>query len=268
MLSYLFAFAGVVSAISAASPAGVVLNANAKWYQDAKPPETTIEGTVTRTPTTGRVGPPTRFNVFQLSWTDSTGQSVIREIHAPEKAHLLGDYLDRRVRLVGKLVDTEIDGKTYYEFWPARLVTEKSPAKLQARNGVLARTNWRPQAGLQTGKQTAVFRDGAALARFMRVTGDDAGRAAAGLMAKHLNVQAIDWDKQMLVHVCAGLKTTEADRLSIVCVVVKDKALIVTYRLSSPEGGATGFGYPAETALVERFDGSDVRFEEEKDAGK
>jgi hypothetical protein len=271
MMLFVLCFAGALSSLSLPVSSGLVLNANATWYKEAKPGETTIEGIVKRTPTTGLVGVPKRFNAFQLTYADATGQTQIREIYAPDKAHLLGDYVERRVRLVGKLVDTEVDGKTYHELWAARLLPFNRDAKASelsaGKDGVLARTNWQAQASLRTGRQTLVFRDGAALARYMRVTGDDADRAAAALMAKHLNVQAIDWDKQMLVSVCAGLKTTEADRLAITRVTVKDKELIVTYRLSAPEGGAPGFGYPAETVLVERFDGV-VRFEEEKGDGK
>jgi hypothetical protein len=267
MLSVL-CFAGALSSLSFPVTSGLMLNANATWYKEAKPAETTIEGIVKRTPTTGLVGVPTRFNAFQLTYADATGQTQIREIYAPEKAHMLGDFVDQRVRLVGKLVDTEVDGKTRHELWAARLESLKgSAAKLQPKDGVLARTNWQAQAALRTGKQTLVFREGAALARHLRVTGEDSERAASALMAKHLNVQAIDWDKHMLVSICAGLKTTEADRLVIARVAVKDRELIVTYRLTAPEGGASGFGYPAETALVERFDGV-VRFEEEKGDGK
>jgi hypothetical protein len=268
MFTCLLCFAGAFSSFPTPGSPGIALNAAAQWYKEAKPPETTIEGVVKRTPTTGRIGPPSRFNPFQFTWTDATGQTITREIHAPDKAHLLADYLEQRVRLVGKIVSTEEDSKVYHEFWPARLDSLKGPAtKLQPQDGVLARTSWHPPAALRTGKQTLVLRDGAALARFMRVTGDDADRAATGLLAKQLDVPTIDWDKQMVLHVCAGLKTTEADRLAVTRVTVKDKELIVTYHLIAPEGGATGFGYPAETVLVERYEGV-VRFEEEKRDGK
>ncbi len=267
MLSVL-CFAGALSTFPFPAPSGLILNAETNWYKEAKPAEAILEGVVKRTPTTGRVGLPTRFCAFQFNWTDATGQTLTREIHAPDRAHLLGDYVEQRVRLVGKLVDTEIDGKTYHELWPARLESLKGPAaKLQPKDGVLARTGWQPPNALRAGAHQLVIRDGTALAKLMRVSGDDADRAASALMAKRLNVQSIDWDKQMLICVAAGLKTTEGDRLAITRVAVKDKELIVTYRLLAPEGGATGFGYPAETALVERFNGV-VRFEEEKGDGK
>src|SRR5713226_7493869 len=142
MLSVL-CFAGALSTLPLPAPSGIILNANTTWYKEAKPTEMALEGVVKRTPTTGRVGPPTRFNAFQFTWTDATGQTLTREIHAPDKAHLLGDYIEQRVRLVGKLVDTDVDGKTYQELWPARLESLKGPAaKLHAKDGVLARTAW------------------------------------------------------------------------------------------------------------------------------
>jgi hypothetical protein len=271
MMFSVLCFAGALSTLPLSAPSGLILNANTAWYKEAKSTETALEGVVQRTPTTGRVGLPTRFNAFQFSWTDATGQNLTREIHAPDKAHLLGDYIEQRVRLVGKLVDTDVDGKTYQELWPARLHPFNRDAQSSERSahkdGVLARTAWQPPNALRAGVLQLVIRDGTALAKHMRVSGDEGDRAASALMAKRLNVQSIDWDKQMLICVAAGLKTTEGDRLAITRVAVKDKELIVTYRLLAPEGGATGFGYPAQTALVERFNGV-VRFEEEKDAGK
>jgi hypothetical protein len=75
-----------------------------------------------------------------------------------------------------------------------------------------------------------------------------------------LSVPAIDWKKQMLVGVSAGLKGQDAERLTITRVAVADKIMTVYYRLEKPAGDAGGFGYPAEAALVERFDG-EVRLE-------
>jgi hypothetical protein len=144
-------------------------------------------------------------------------------------------------------------------------VTDIAATGLQARDGILARTNWQPAGVQRTGRQTLVIRSGAELARLMRVTGDEAERSATELMARRLGVQTIDWNKQMLLSVSAGLKTNEADQLSVTRVQVKEKDLVVSFRLLAPTGGATGFGFPAETVLVDRFEGN-VRFDEEKPA--
>jgi hypothetical protein len=254
---------GAIVPILTAPPDGLTLNAPEKWYRDAKGAETLFEGVVQRTPSTGRIGPPTRFNAFRLTWTDGAGRSVSRELYAPVKAHLFADYLDQRIRLMGKAVDTDVDGATYQEIWPARLLTDKAVAVLQARDGILARTSWQPE-GVQRGRlQTLVIRDGADLARLMRISGDEAERAATEALARRLSVPAIDWNKHMVVVVSAGLKAADADRLTITIVAVKEKELVVSYKMEAPSSGAAGFGFPAETVLVERFAGP-ARFEEQK----
>jgi hypothetical protein len=46
-------------------------------------------------------------------------------------------------------------------------------------------------------------------------------------------------------------------------VAVKDGTLTISFRLPERPGGTPGFGYPAETVLVDRFDGP-VRVEEDR----
>jgi hypothetical protein len=136
-------------------------------------------------------------------------------------------------------------------------------------DGVVARTFWQPAAALHRGGHHYVFRDGKALAEAMRVSGATADETATALMAKQLGVKAIDWKKQMLVTVAAGLQGAEADRLFITRVLVRDDVLNVYYELRGeekrqpPDGkddakptAKGGFGFPAETVLVNRFDGT------------
>jgi hypothetical protein len=148
-------------------------------------------------------------------------------------------------------------------------------------DGVFARTFWQPAAALHKGGHHYVFRDGKALAEAMKVTGASADETATAMLAKQLGVKAIDWKKQMVVTVAAGLQGAEADRLFITRVAVKDDALTVYYELRVEEklqppgekddakpapkgggGGAGGFGYPAETVLVNRYDGT-IRLKDE-----
>jgi hypothetical protein len=82
-------------------------------------------------------------------------------------------------------------------------------------------------------------------------------------MAQRLNVAGIDWRKQMVVSVSAGLRA-DAGRLMVTRVAVRDGALVVSYRLEAAADGSAGFGCPAETVLVDRFDGA-VRLEAEAD---
>lgn len=251
-----------LSAVMAADPADVPLCAGEAWYREAKAAEAVFEGVVERTPSTGQLGPPTRFNAYRLTWTDAAGKAVVREVYAPGQAQRLAPYLGQRVRLVGKAVDTVADGKTYHEIWPARL---EPPAAVPAKaDGILARCPWRPNDAPVREPHVWVFRGGGELAPHLGLRGGGAGEAATALLAHRLGVDGIDWKKQMVVSVTAGLRA-DAGRLTVTRVAVRDGALVVTYRLEAAAGGAGGFGYPAETVLVERYEGA-VRLEAEKPA--
>jgi hypothetical protein len=248
---------------AAEPPAAVPLCAAEEWYRSAKAREETIEGVVERNPGTGRIGTPARFNPYRLAWTDGAGKAVVRELYAPGKGHVLAAHLGQRVRVAGKLVDTEADGKTYPELWPARLepLTGALPAT-RPESGVYARCWWQPQAVLRPQAQTHVIRGGQELARHLRLTGSGPlDEAATSHLAQRLRVPGIDWKKHMLVTVGASLRGAGAERLTIDRVAVKDGVLTVSYHLEFPPGGPSGLGFPAETVLVDRFDG-EVRFEE------
>ena len=111
------------------------------------------------------------------------------------------------------------------------------------------------------GKRVLVYHSGQELAKALRLSGDDVEAAATEWIAQKLDAPAVDWNKQMLVTVAAGLRGADVDRLAVTRVEVKDKTMTVFYRLSA-DRGAAGFGYPAETVLVDRIDGA-VRAEEE-----
>jgi hypothetical protein len=267
-----------LSASVAADPApeALPLLAGEKSYQQRPELERVFEGVLERNPSEGRIGAAPRCNAFRLSWIDGAGHAGGREIYLPDKAHLIAGRLGQRLRLVGKAVDTEVGGKTYLELWPARLELPGTAAVVSAPasvDGVLARCYWQPAAGspeaLKAGRpgepRLYVFRDGRSLVSQLRLSGSGAEEAAGLVMAKKLGVPAIDWDRQMLVGVSAGLKGADAERLTITRVAVADRVMTLYYRLESPPGGAAGFGYPAETALVERFDG-EVRLQ--ADPGK
>jgi hypothetical protein len=82
-------------------------------------------------------------------------------------------------------------------------------------------------------------------------------------VAQLLKVKTIDWDKQMLVVAAAGMKPTGGYRVEFREVSIKDKTLTVRWELHSPAPGTTvtqAITYPAQMALVERFDGP-VKFD-------
>jgi hypothetical protein len=102
----------------------------------------------------------------------------------------------------------------------------------------------------------------------MGLTGASSGDTATSTMAQRLGVPAIDWSRYMVVTISAGLRGAEADRLTVTRVVIADDRMTIHYKLGvAGPGPASGFGYPAETVLVNRFTGP-VRFEEEKVAPK
>jgi hypothetical protein len=164
--------------------------------------------------------------------------------------------------------------------WFAAPVPVPDPKKADTpTDGVLARTYWQPPAALHRGGHQYVFRDGKALAEAMRVTGSSADETATAQLAQLLGVKTIDWQKQMVVTVAAGLQGADADRLFITRALVRDDVLNLYYELRvadrpqppAKDGdppaskGAGGFGYPAETVLVNRFDGT-VRIKDETPA--
>jgi hypothetical protein len=256
----LFACLLLADAPAPERPGVVPFFADEDWYRKAAGAESTFEGTIERTPTTGQIGKPKRFNTYRLTWTTPDGTRIVREVYAPGKAQFLAIHVGKRVRIVGKAVDTTVDGKTYAEIWPARLegVGLQSP-DLQA--GILARCTWQPASAKRRGDSHWVVSNGTELARHFGYFGRDVDQRASGDIARELKVAGLDWKKQMLVGVAAGMHIN-GERLRIVSVRISDKTLTVTYRLEKPKEAAAGICYPAETVLVDRFDG-DVKFQAE-----
>jgi hypothetical protein len=153
------------------------------------------------------------------------------------------------------------DGKKYTELWPAWLAPLTGElADRPAADGIFARCDWQPEEARVRGQRNYVFRDGEQLAKAMRVTGPSAAETATTLLARRLRLPIIDWNKHMVICVCAGLQPN-ADGLSIIKVADSSGRMRVSYRISPSPGG--GFGYPAQTALVVRS-GSAIEFEKLK----
>lgn len=241
-------------------PAPLPLFANEAWYKDASGAEKGFEGTVELNPAPGEIGRPKRFNTYRLVWSTSDGTKVTREIYAPGKAQFIGLYVGKRIRLVGKAVDTKADDKTYAEIWPARLepVGLMSP---DAQNGILARCTWQPNAARKRGDTQWVIHNGKDLARHLGYFGADVDTRASQDIAKELKIPTVDWTKQMLVTISAGLRAN-GERVRVVRVELKERILTVTYKIERPAESPGGIAYPAETVLVDRFEG-EVKYEEQ-----
>jgi len=76
-----------------------------------------------------------RFNPYTLVMTDGA-KTTVREVYVGGKPELLKPYIGKRVKLTGKAVDMEVEGKDHREIWPARLEVvpaekkeEKSPER-------------------------------------------------------------------------------------------------------------------------------------------
>jgi hypothetical protein len=258
----------LAAAAGAAEPetpklAALPLFADIDWYQKASGTEQTFEGTLEINPGTGQIGKPTRFNSYRLTWTTPDGTRNIREIYAPGKAQFLALYRGQRVRIIGKPAETKADGKVYAEIWPARL----EPAGLvspDAQKGILARCSWQPTGAKKRGETQWVITNGTDLAKHFGYFGADVDKRAGEDIARALKVPSIDWKKQMVICIAAGLHAN-GERIRVTSVTLRDKMLIVSYRLEHPADGAAGLCYPAESVLVDRFDG-EVKYEAE--AGK
>jgi hypothetical protein len=255
---------GPAPGAAADRPGVITLLANEDAYRAVKSPEMIYLGTLERNPGSGKIGAG-HFNAYRLTGQDGAGKPVVHELHVPSKAHLLAAQVGQRVRVIGKLVPADAGGKAVPELWPARVeALDARAAVTPGEDGILARCSWQPEAARQRGARQYIFRDGRPLAQELKLSGASAEETATALLAQKLGVAAIDWKKQMLLTLAAGLRGAEVEKLVVTRVRVQDNSMTVTYRL---QPGAGGFGYPAETVLVERFDGP-VRYVEEPAAKK
>lgn len=237
-------------------PAVVRLLAGTELYRQAAGAEVVVEGLVERVETSGRVEPAGRFNLYRLRYRDDQGREAVRELHVPDRAHLLAGHVGKQVRLRGKMQDIQEKGKVFKEFWPAELEPLTGPRPLlPGKDGVIARCDWQPDEARRAGERSYIIRDSQTLAKLMRIQGQTASQRSAELLAQRLKVAKIDWDKHMLVCVCAGLQAPPAQVLRVTGVRKVNGELQVSWMLTPEKDGLTGFGCPAETVLVERFPG-------------
>jgi hypothetical protein len=166
---------------------------------------------------------------------------------------------------------------TFVLFAPAPAPAPMNPPITPGVDGVVARCTWQPAAAMRVGEKQYIFREGKQLAAVMQLkaTGD-VDVTATNLLAKQLRVENIDWKKQMVVTIAAGLRGADADRVAVTRIAQKDQTLTIYYTLyvdRPPQPGdnpmsppkATGFGCPAETVLINRFDGPiKIQREDEK----
>jgi hypothetical protein len=234
------------STLPSQRPVSLRLFAGDPRYQSAGGVETTFEGILER--------PSEHSSSYRLVGREG-GQPVVWPLTLPDGPDRLADFVGWRVRVFGKL-----SGANEPTLWPARLMPVASLVT-RPPDGILARSTWQPAAARQVGVRTFLFLDPAAVARSMNVRGPEANQTATTMLRDLLDVRTIDWQRQMVITVSAGLRG-DIDRVRILRVERKGDTLTVFYKLEKSEPTSGGFGYPAETVLVERCDGP-VRFVDE-----
>lgn len=211
-----------------------------------------------------------RFNPYRLEMTVD-GKKDVREVYIGGKPDLLRSYIDKRVKITGKAVELEVIGRVHREIWPARIevLAEGKEDKKAGAGGkelkILARGTWRHVSanpnGPKKGEQFVIRRlnELTAQAPWNRL---DAPQPVLEKMAqddvcKMLKVEKIDWTRQMLVVVTAGVKPTGGYRIDITSVQQGDKEVVIHWSVTPPKGFATqAFTHPALIALVERGEGT------------
>lgn len=104
-------------------PESIDLFSKEAWYRDQAGKEMEFVGVLTRFEQSG-VGFG-RFNPYRLILNGD--KKEIREVYVGGKPDLLKAYVGKRVKLVGKAVDMEVEGRMHREIWPARLFPVEQP---------------------------------------------------------------------------------------------------------------------------------------------
>jgi PrcB C-terminal len=113
-----------------AAPLKRSLFADESWYKNRKADEQDFVGVLSRIPERkgGTIGIG-RFNAYRLTMNNN-GEQTEREVYAGAHPEYLASYAGKRIKLIGKAVETEVEGKVYAEIWPAVLeVIGETPAQ-------------------------------------------------------------------------------------------------------------------------------------------
>jgi hypothetical protein len=104
-----------------APPAKLALFADESWYKNRKADEQDFVGVLSRVPerTGGTVGAG-HFNPYRLTMNHN-GKQTEREVYAGAHPDYLAPYVGKRIKLIGKAVETDVEGKAHAEIWPALL---------------------------------------------------------------------------------------------------------------------------------------------------
>jgi hypothetical protein len=269
------------------------------FYKKQEGKEQDFTGTLQRVDNKGKVGfgRNNPYRLISITYQEVTVERVVngqvvkmqekvpvqatKEIFVADKGVLLEPFVGKQIKITGKAVTLNLEGRTHNEIWPAR-VEVVQPLKLPVAGQdegcceaddpkelkIIAKGHWQYVSaspdGDKKGKQH-VFRSAAELVAATPFKKLDAPqqvveKKATEELAKALKVDTIDWAKQMVVVTTAGVKPTGGWKIDIVKATVEGKTCTVTWSLQAPDGIATqAFTHPAVAALVERCDG-EVKF--------
>jgi hypothetical protein len=240
-------------------PAKLELAGAEAWYRNQKAKEETFVGVLEKLPLPpGAVGFG-RINPFQLVLEDGKAK---KEIYLGARGALLAPYAGKKVKLTGKAVEMEVEGKQHHEVWPARLevvrADDKPDKKPEAGSGEGEEAGKLLAQGPWTGprpRQMVVFHSAKDVMKTFSPSGggappgsgENAETELAKGLGKMLKFDKLDFKKHMLVLVSLppgakgrGVKVTDA--------TVKDKKLVVQWK-------ETETATPAVLAVFPQFEG-------------
>jgi hypothetical protein len=261
--------------VKSAPPARKEIFAKEDWYKSQSGAEKAFVGILRKLERKGDTVGFGRFNPYRLAIQAKGKQDDIREVYVGASLQALAPYVGKRVKLMGKAVEMEVEGTIHREIWPARVEVlenkadpSESPARPAPGNDDKPAAQGKPvtviaatAARLGGGKGHQVVRSASELAKLMN--NRDGEEAATRLVAKLLGVKNIDWDKQMVIVVSGGMQRTGGYSVDVKSVTLTDKGLKVSWMLNTPKPGSfvtQAFTHPSRTILVERQDG-EVRFD-------
>lgn len=233
------------------------------WYKEQEGKEQEFVGILRNADKKGGVGFG-RFNPYRLEMM----RDEVREVYVGGKPALLAPYVGTQVKITGKAVDMEVEGRRHREIWPARLEVVADLRGLDKKDdmkiSILARDPW-PHGSTNPDKREKaaqfVFRSGEDLIKVSPYNLLDAlpafvAKMAGAEMAKILKVETINWKDQMLIVVTGGTQSSGGFRIGVTKLTVVGDKLVVEWFLQPPRGFSTdAFTHPAEVILVPRFDG-------------
>ncbi len=255
----------------ASPPPTLELFANEGFYKEAKGKEEPFIGVLGKINRAKGVVGFGRFNPFTLKMADG----MVREVYVGGKLDLLDPYVGRTVKLVGKAVDMEVEGRNHREIWAARLEIVADAKKADPRDSSTSSSSTAgdtasgsttstseggkadspkvlAKAPIKLGATSAAIRSAEELAKL---------NAKAEDVARALKIDKIDFSKQMLVVISGGPRPTGGFGVEYKSAEVKDKKLVIHWVLKTPAKDAfvtQAFTHPMLVVLMDRFDGDIV----------